>query len=62
MREQEQLSSRLATVAERQQEGREGKPSSGERFGVVERFLPPAASSTSEEELKGNILKLESAI
>ena len=55
------MSSRLATVAERQEEGREGKPSSGERFGVVERFLPPASSSTSEEELKGNILNLESA-
>jgi len=53
MREQERLSSRLATVAERQEEGREGKHSSGKRFGVVERFLPPATSSTSEEELKG---------
>ena len=69
MREQERLSCRLARVAsrqeegregnERQEEGREGKPSSGERFGVVERFLPPATSSTSEEELRGDILKLE---
>ena len=59
MREQERLSFRLARVASRQEEGREGKPSSGEKFGVVERFLPPATSSTSEEELKGDILKLE---
>ena len=55
MREQEHLSSRLARVAERQQQGMEAKPSSGERFGVVERFLPPTTSSTSEEELKGLI-------
>ena len=53
MREQEQLSSRLATVSERQQQGGEVRPSSGERFGVVEKFLPPGTSSTSEEELKG---------
>ena len=56
MREQEHLSSRLARVAERQQQEEiEAKPSSGERFGVVERFLPPTTSSTSEEELKGLI-------
>ena len=55
MREQEHLSSKLARVAERQQQGREAKPSSGERFGLVERYLPPTTSSTSEEELKGLI-------
>ena len=58
MREQEHLSSRVAEVArvaERQRQEREVKPSSGERFGVVERFLPPTTSSTSEEELKGLI-------